>query len=135
MNCNNYRKVVHAAIWFGNKIALSKILKECYHKNYWSDAGGKVEKDESLIYAVYRETLEETGLDLLFNQFELIDCYIYPKRKLKTFLFEVKFKRGLFSEMLNSEPHKHSEWSLFTKQEALKLRLLMPSVRYYLSAL
>ncbi len=136
MNCNHFQKVVHSALWFGNRIALSKILKDCYHKNYWSDSGGKVEENESLIEAVQRETYEETDLSLERSQFKLIDCYIYPERELKTFLFEVNLCEYFFTAfMKNREPEKHFDWKLFTVEEALKLKKLMPSVRFYLEGL
>lgn len=134
MNFNKYRKIVHATIWFGNKIALSKVLKEAYHKGYWSDSGGKVESGELLMDAVVRETLEETGLDIDYSAFELIDCFIYPKRNIKSFLFEVKLPLTDFEDIKNTEPEKQSNWQLFTVKEALKLKL-MPSVKYYLKNL
>lgn len=134
MNFNNYRKVVHASIWFGRKIALSQVLKEAYHKGFWSDAGGKVEKNESLLHAIKREVLEETNLKIYQDNTHLIDCFIYPERKIKSFLFEVKLSEDMFVNMKNTEPNKQSDWRLFTKEEALKLKL-MPSVRYYLESL
>lgn len=131
MNCNNYQKIVHASLWCRGKIALAQVLKNSYHKGYWSDCGGKVEKNESLIKAVAREAREETGLLLFENEFNLIDCFIYPERKLKTFLFEVKLKDYEINNLENTEPHKQSDWQWFTKEEALK-KLLMPSVKFYL---
>lgn len=133
MDSNKYRKIVHASLWFDNRIALSKRLKEGYHKGFWCDAGGKVEKNETLLQAVRRETREETGLDLYDDAFNLIDCFIYSERKLKTFLFAVYFEALPF-ELKNPEPEKQCDWQLFTKKEALKLKL-MPSVRFYLESI
>lgn len=134
MDFNNYRKVVHASIWFGKKIALSQVIKEAYHKGYWSDAGGKVEKNEKPMDAIVREVYEETGLDIDWSAFDLIDCFIYPERQIKSFLFEVKLPLSDFSDIKNMEPKKQSNWQLFTIEEALKLKL-MPSVKFYLNGL
>ncbi len=132
MNCNNYRKIVHACLFFGNKIALSKVLKECYHKNYFTDCGGKVEDNENLMDAVKRETLEESGFNFDKSLFELQDCFIYPERELKTFVFKVELADWMFRNIENPEPDKQSDWKLYTIKEALKLKKLMPSVRYFL---
>jgi len=90
MNPNDFQKIVHASLWFGDKIVLSQRLKEGYHKGFWSDAGGKVENNESLIRAIRRETYEETGFRIFENDFKFVDCFIYEKRQLKTYLFEVE---------------------------------------------
>ncbi len=133
-NCNNYKKIVHCVLWFGNKIALSKRLKPGYHKNFWSDPGGKVEDDENIIDAAVRELYEETGMYLNPTRFELDDCYIYNKRKLKTFLFVAFLTRFDFKLMKNPEPDKQSDWELFSIKEALKLKLI-PSVQFYLESI
>lgn len=131
-----FRKVVHAMFFFENHIALSKRLKDGFHKGFWQDVGGKVEDGESLMQAIQRETIEETGLYVHPSHFELQDCFIYLERGIKTFLFKVDGEKVgyLFRDMKNTEPHKHSDWQLFTKNEALKLKLL-PSVRHFLESL
>ncbi len=134
MNCNNYTKIVHASLWFGDRIALAERVKDDYHKGFWSDAGGKVEKGESLLQAVRREVIEETDLHIRPSYFKLIDCFIYPKRELKTFLFEVRIAEEMINYIKCLEPTKQSFWRLFTIEQALKLKL-MPSVRYYLGHL
>lgn len=131
MDCNNYIKIVHALMWHDSKILLSKRLKKGYHQNFWSDAGGKKEKYETLFEAVEREVFEETNVTLDAIDFTLVDCFIYPDRELKTFLFEVYLTDYEVESLENVKPHKHSDWQWFTIKEALKLKL-MPSVRYYL---
>lgn len=133
-NPNKYRKVVHAALFFGNKIALSKRLKDGFHKGFWSDAGGKVEKNERIIDAIVRETEEETGIKLPPNVFILMDSFIYTERQIKTFLFKVDLSEFQFATIKNTEPHKQGPWELFTVKDALKLKLV-PSVKYYLKNL
>lgn len=133
MNSNNYRKTVNAVLSFNGKILLSKVLKESYHKGFWTNPGGKINKDESLVDAVQREILEETALWLPRVAFQLIDCYIYDERKLKAFVFHVNVPQWglMFKDVKDTEPTKHSPWQLFTPQEALELNL-MPSVRYFI---
>ena len=128
---NNFQKVVHAAIWFGDKLMLSQVVKNCYHKGFWSDVGGKVEKGEFIERALVREVQEESGLFFPPESFVFIDCFIYPKRELKCFLYEVHLPVLSFREVKNVEPHKQSDWQLFTHKQALKLKL-MPSVEFYL---
>lgn len=131
MNANNYEKVVHCALWFGDKIALAKVLKEAYHKGWYCDAGGKVEKNERIMVAVQREVREETGIFIPRICFEFIDSFIYDERKIKTYLFEYKMQKEAFELIKNTEPTKLSPWKLYTLKQALKLPL-MPSIRYYL---
>lgn len=131
MNTNNYQKIVHCAMWFGNKLALSKVLKESWHKGYWGDVGGKVEKGELPFHALKREIQEETGMIVDDYQIDFIDCFVFPKREIKTFIFECSLMESEFSLMKHTEPSKLGPWMLFTKEQALKKRI-MPSVRYYL---
>lgn len=131
MNTSHYTKIVHAALWHDNKILLSQVRKSGWHQGLWGNPGGKVEANESLISAVQREVAEETGLYLIDRAFNLIDCYIFSERCLKTFLYEVKLTPSGFVQIKNTEPNKQGPWQLFTREEALRLPL-MPSLIYYL---
>ena len=135
MNCNNYTRIAHVCLWFGDKIALSKRLKPGFHQNFWQDCGGKVEKGESILKAAQRETFEESSFYYPASYFEFIDCFLYEERRLKTFLFELKRDEGMFKNIKNPEPLKQSDWKLFTIEESLKLDRLMPSVRIHLENL
>jgi 8-oxo-dGTP pyrophosphatase MutT (NUDIX family) len=134
MDINNYQRVCHSALWFGKKIALAKVLKEAYHKGWYCDSGGKIEKNETVLRAVQRETEEETGIFFLQSQFEFVDCFIYNERKIKTYLFKVELDEYAFHLMKHTEPTKLSPWKLYTVKQALKLPL-MPSVKFYLESL
>ena len=131
---DSYRKVVHAIMWFGDKIMLAQILKPGYHKGYWTDPGGKVNDGELIQNALTREVYEETGVFFPNIDYELIDCFVYSERKIKSFLYVIKPGLHRFWEIKNTEPKKQSKWQLFTLEEALKLKLL-PSVRNYLEEL
>ena len=55
------RNAVRAIIFKNNKIAMVKSDKEGYYKF----PGGGMEKDESKIDTLIRETIEETGLSII----------------------------------------------------------------------
>jgi 8-oxo-dGTP pyrophosphatase MutT (NUDIX family) len=133
LNANSYKKVVHAAMFFGNKILLSKRLKEGYHKNFYGDPGGKMEKGELPLDALIREIKEETGLKIMPIELDFLDCFIYPEREIKSFIFKGEFFIDGFKAVKNPEPDKQDNWQLFSIKEALKLKLL-PSVFYYLNS-
>lgn len=129
-----YIRVCHLSIWFGNKIALSRVVKKAYYKGFWSDAGGKVEEYEHIEAALKREVKEEMGIDIENTNFRLVDCFLYDKRKIKSFLYELNLPDWWFNYVKNTEPHKQGPWKLFTLKQALKLKL-MPSVKAYLTSL
>lgn len=134
MNLNDYRRVVHCATWFDDKIMLSHVLKKSWHEGFWGTPGGKVENGEGLLEAVCREFHEETGFNFPSSFYQFTDCFFFPERKIKTFLFSVQTDKYLFQYIHNPEPDKQSNWELFTIEEALKLKL-MPSVKHYLENL
>jgi len=132
MNPNDYKKVVHCIMWFDDLVLLSERIEEGDpFKGYWQDPGGKMEKGEIPSEAAFREVMEESGMEPWGAKFNFIDCFIFEDKKIKSFIFEMKYNKYHYSNVENREPDKQSDWKLFTKEEALKLKL-MPSVRYYL---
>ena len=131
MHYNEYRKVVHAILFHKGKVLLSRRLKKGFHQGFWGDPGGKMEIDERPVHAIQRELLEETDLYLPVSSFSFQDCYIYPRRKVKCFVFVSILTRTQARKIKNTEPDKHSDWQWFSIKEALALNLL-PSVRYVL---
>lgn len=117
-----------------NNLILYVFITKSSLQGFWQNPGGKVNSGETLIKAVQRETEEETGCWFGNNEFPLIDCFIYPERQLKTFLFEIRLHEHEFDILQNPEPYKQTNWELFTVKQALKLKL-MPSVKYYLENL
>ena len=131
-NPNEYRKVANTCCWFGDRIMLSKVVKKSWHNGFWNTPGGKVDKGESVTNAVQREFLEETRHHLRQDQLRFVDCFLYPERQIKVYLFETQILPQYFEYYIqNPEPDKQSDWELFTKKQALKLKLL-PSIRFYL---
>ena len=69
----------------------------------YTTPGGKVEEEETLRNALFRETDEECGMKI--DRFSLM-CYREIKNKLIVF-YEIHTWRG---EPLDLEPHKHANW-------------------------
>ena len=65
---------------------------------------------------------------------KFIDCFVYDRRKIKAFLFELRLPGWWFNYVQNTEPKKQGPWKLFTIKQALKLKL-MPSIKSYLQDL
>jgi len=98
------------------KIYLSKRIqkdKEMY--NMWQSPGGKVEKGESSIQAVRRETLEETGIHL-------------EEEDVTYLLNDPNFNCDVYFTLLDEEqipkttkPQKQSAWKLFDLEKYKQL--------------
>jgi ADP-ribose pyrophosphatase YjhB (NUDIX family)/predicted aspartyl protease len=82
--------------------------KEMY--NLWQVPGGKVERGESSIQAVIRETQEETGIKI--EKENLI--YLFNDPKFNCDVYATKLASN--EELLNTEPEKQGPW-VFTKWE------------------
>ena len=66
---NEVKVSVAAVIKKGNKYLLVKQGKGEHHEGLWAFPGGQVESNETLDYAVKRETKEETTLDVSVENF------------------------------------------------------------------
>ena len=84
-----------------------------YSHNDYQFPGGHVEENETFIQAVYRELLEETGMDLEANNLEPFACSIgyykdWPEegknRKIEIYYYEIKT-----DEKPNLENTKYTE--------------------------
>ena len=123
-----YIKSAAVMIWFGNKLMMCKRLPTCKRFiNRWGVPGGKVDGKECVITAAQRELFEETGLNVERFLFKLIDSH--REGVFKCFVFKIELPIEYFKEVKNTEPHKHTDWQLFTKKEALALPTLMPALR------
>lgn len=77
---NNRRIAVDALIIRENKILLIKRAVEPF-KDLWALPGGGIDFDETAEEALYKEVLEETGLEVLSSKF--LKVYTDPKRDPK----------------------------------------------------
>jgi 8-oxo-dGTP pyrophosphatase MutT (NUDIX family) len=127
------KKAVAILAWFTqgpestNRVMLTKRLKVKHFSGWYAAVGGSVEKGECAISAATREFFEETGVYVHRDSLRLVDCY--QEDDFKCFLFETVISEHRFKEIKNTEPKKHSAWTLYTPKEALKLPNLMPALK------
>jgi 8-oxo-dGTP diphosphatase len=102
-----------------------------FHKklNIWAPPSGKVEPDENIEDAVFRELKEEVGITLkeikfLFN--EIIDLSKYKMGKLDVYTYLVEKYEG---DPENMEPDKHENLQWIKKEDLLKLNPITSSLR------
>jgi ADP-ribose pyrophosphatase YjhB (NUDIX family) len=106
-----------------NQIYLSKRLGE-YETGKYCVPGGMVEENEDFQTAACREIKEETGLNLKFPDVKFLTITKHEGGKSN---YTVWFKYYLGSSDIpkNTEPLKHEEWILYSKDQALKLPLML----------
>ena len=134
MKSFKYQKCAAGYLWFGNEILLAKRINGTFANHYTCPAG-KIEDGEDILSGLIREIKEETNFKIKKKQLKLIDCYFLPDRRppKKVFVFESLLPSNYYDFYFgeNPEPHKHEDWMLYTRKEALKLKL-MPNLREYL---
>ncbi len=125
-------KVVACFIQCNNKLLL---LRRSPHKSFahhWCLPSGKVEKNESLLEAVVRETYEETSL--ILDPANLSErpqhWFLKSEREVKTpidlYLFTYRFKSQPIVSV-NQKEHYDSSWASLEKLRSGRSRyLLMP---------
>lgn len=106
-------------IWNEGEILLCKRLKETCHADHWCDPGGKVDGGEHIEEAVIRECREETGLVFDKEAINLVDCFFYGEREIKTFIYETNLEFSIGDILIpeNREPKKHSDWQWVSKRK------------------
>lgn len=106
-----------------DEIYLSK-RKGSYETGKYCCPGGMVEPNEDYISALIREVKEETGLQLKFPNIQFVAIAEHQGVKSN---YTMWFKYYLDSRDVpsNLEPDKHGPWNLFSKQEALRLPLML----------
>ena len=79
-------------------------------KGEWWFPGGRILKGESLKKALYREIIEETGLELISSEFVGVYSRVFPERHDITIAYLCKCKEGIVR--LNEE---HSKYAFFSE--------------------
>jgi len=116
-----------------NKIYLAE-RKGSYETHKFCCPGGMVESNEDYISALIREVKEETGLQLKFSNIQFVAIAKHQGVKSN---YTVWFKYYIDSRDIpsNLEPEKHGPWTLFSKQEALKLPLMLSTSETFINYL
>lgn len=106
-----------------NKIYLAE-RKGNFETHKYCCPGGMVEPNEDYVSALIREVNEETGLKLKFPNIKFVTIAKHQGAKSN---YTVWFKYYLDSRDIpsNLEPEKHGPWMLYSRQEALKLPLML----------
>jgi 8-oxo-dGTP pyrophosphatase MutT (NUDIX family) len=128
---NFYPRTVVCVVWFGGILLLCERLKTRTFKNHWQAAGGKIEKNESIVNAAIREVYEEMGIVLNPQELTLIDCIINDPTTEKCFLFEACLPFPRVANVQNKES-KHGPWTPFKLSSAIKLKLCPGLKEYFL---
>ena len=91
----------------------------------WVFPGGRVDDGESHVQAAMRETLEETGLELLASSLTPLDWWVTPETETRR--FDVHFYRAAApqSQTLVPNPDEVAELRWLTPAEALASELPM----------
>lgn len=76
--------------WIENQFGHVLLLKQSQGNRLWTLPGGKVRRKESLLDALKREVLEETGLKV--RSIVLSDIFERPEKDSLTFLFSATIK-------------------------------------------
>lgn len=93
--------------------------------NKWGIPGGKVEKNETPLQAVIRETKEETGLDISDQPIETLKSVYVEYNEKNHFVyhaFRTQLQRDPGAIRINFDEHKGFTW--VTPTDALKMDLL-----------
>lgn len=88
----NTQIIVIALIVFDDYILIAK----CKSGDYWEFPGGKLEPDENLQQALYRELDEELGLSIDNPQWLMSYPYDYPQQRIELNFFSVLAKPSDF---------------------------------------
>lgn len=126
----DYQPCAACIIWFGDKLMLTERKTKVFN-GYMGVVGGKIDAGETVLQGLNREIEEETDYHCV-NPIRLFDCYMVPEYQHKIFVFDASEPKDNFGWIRNVEPQKHTDWQLFTREEALKLKLV-PFLRHYLT--
>lgn len=111
----------------GKPIWLSQRLGS-YQTGKYACPGGMVDDtDESDVHAIQREVLEETGIHITdLTRFKRSIVANHPGGKSDVTQWFILQLAEKFSETpVDTEPHKHGPWTLYTLEDAKNLPLMV----------
>ena len=111
---------IDAVVIKNKKILLMKRKNEPF-KDYWAIPGGFVEMGETLMKAVKREALEETGLKV--SPKKIIGVYDNPKRDSRGHVVSVAFLCRPMGGKLRPQEQEVSDVRFFSVPEIRKLKI------------
>jgi 8-oxo-dGTP pyrophosphatase MutT (NUDIX family) len=118
-------EIVALYIEEGARILLLHRQENKSQGNKWGIPGGKVSKGESLVQAVLREALEETGYDFSKQQVQFLKTVFIEHNErdhIIYHMFRTKMNFNPADVRINFNEHKGFTW--ITPQEALKMNLM-----------
>ena len=118
-------EVVGIFIEYGDRVLFLHRQDAAIQGNTWCVPGGKVERNESLLQAVVRETFEEIGYDFSHEQIEFVRTFYVKYSEKSQFLyhvFRVRVAEPLTNVVIDWREHKGFTW--VTPADALKMDLI-----------
>lgn len=122
---NPKMEVVGAFIEYGDRLLLLHRQDGTSQGNTWCVPGGKVEKNEPLLQATIRETLEETGYDLSNEKIEFKQTLYVKYSEKSQFLyhiFYIKLADPIANVKIDWKEHKGFTW--VTPKDAIKMNMI-----------
>jgi 8-oxo-dGTP diphosphatase len=113
----------------GRKLFLCRRTEVNTFKNFWQNPGGKVEKGESLLEAIVRETKEETGLQVDPQRFQKLETRKLNSKQSGSYritTFRLRLRSG---EVPQKTESKHGPWRVFTRQRVLSHQKVVPGLQ------
>lgn len=98
--------VVGAAILCGGKVLAAQRSQSMNEPLKWEFAGGKVEQGESHQQALYREIIEELGVEIEVRDFLAEGSYQFRDRIIRLYVYEAEIVKGIPL----AKEHARLEW-------------------------
>ena len=110
-------------ILHGKEFLYLKNAKKEHFSNLWGVVGGKVEKGETPLQAMKRETQEETGIKLVEKDLKHYKT-IYIKYPEFDFVYNMFYTNVKEKPIVKIDKREIAEYEWVTKEKALKKELI-----------